>query len=83
MTQLSGDRLTALLDQMEAELEPEMERHIARWKYPKSVSAWKSEIKSFRSKLEKRPMIALQQIQKEFKIPQSEMDAMIAKYSTP
>ncbi len=81
MTQLSGESLTKLLDQMTKELEPEMERHIARWKYPKSISSWKSNIKTFRSNLEKRPMIALEHIRKEFKISESEMNALIAKYS--
>ncbi len=80
MTQLSSERLTALLDQMTAELEPEMQRHIDRWRYPRSMSNWKSSIKTLREKLEKRPMIALEHIQKEFKISQSEMDALIAKY---
>lgn len=83
MTQLSSERLTALLDQMTEELAPEMERHIARWNYPKSVSKWKSEIESLRKKVEKRPPIALEQIRKEFNIKQSEIDALIEKYSTP
>lgn len=83
MTQLSSDRLVALLDQMTAELEPEMARHIERWKHPTSISAWKSSVKTLREKLEKRPMLALQHIQKEFKISQSEMDALLAKYKNP
>ena len=80
MTQLSSERLTALLDKMTEELEPEMQRHIDRWKNPKSMSAWKKSIQTLRDKVAKRPMIALEHIQKEFKIPQSEMDALIAKY---
>ncbi len=83
MTQLSSDRLTALLDQMTAELEPEMARHIARWKHPGSVSSWKSSVKALRDKVSKRPMLALQHIQKEFKISDSELNALIAKYSQP
>ena len=83
MTQLSPERLTALLDQMTKELEPEMERHIERWKYPKSMSAWRSSVESLRKKLEKRPAIALEHIRKEFNIKQSEIDALIAKYQNP
>jgi hypothetical protein len=44
------------------------------------MSAWKKSIQTLRDKVAKRPMIALEHIQKEFKIPQSEMDALIAKY---
>ena len=47
------------------------------------MSKWKEEIKSLRDKLEKRPMIALEQICKEFSVSQSEMEALIAKYKTP
>ena len=83
MTQLSSERLVSLLDQMEAELEPEMERHIARWNKPKSISKWKEEIQSLRSKCEQRPEIALEHIRKQFNVPQSEIDALIAKYKTP
>ncbi len=83
MTQLSPERLTALLDQMTKELEPEMARHIERWKYPKSMSDWRSSIETLRKKLEKRPAIALEHIRKEFNIKQSEIDALIAKYQNP
>ncbi len=83
MTHLSSDRLTALLDQMTKELEPEMERHIERWRFPKSMSQWRSSIETMRRKLEKRPAIALEQIRKEFNIKQSDIDALIEKYQTP
>ncbi len=83
LTQFSTERLTALLDQMESELEPEMERHIARWKYPKSVSAWKENVASLRRILEKRPDIVLGQIKKEFKLSDKEMNELIEKYKQP
>ena len=66
---------------MVAELEPEMERHIARWKSPSSVSAWKSEVETLRKKFTQRPQYALEHIRKEFKISESEMNALIAKYT--
>ena len=83
MTQFSAERLTALLDQVVSELEPEMARHIARWGHPKSVSAWKSNVESLRKNLEKRPELALEHIRKEFKVSESEMNELIAKYQNP
>ncbi len=80
MTQFHPDRLNALLDQMVSELEPEMERHIKRWNNPKSVSEWKKEVEVLRKKFTQRPEYALKHLRKEFSIPQSELDALIAKY---
>ena len=81
MTRFSANSTTALLDRVASELEPEMERHIARWGHPKSMSAWKSSVQSLRNKLEKRPSIALEHLRKEFKLSTAEMDALIAKYT--
>ena len=81
MTRFSAENLTALLDQVASELEPEMERHIARWNHPKSVSAWKNSVESLRNKLIKRPAIVLEHLRKEFKLSTAEMDALIAKYT--
>ena len=80
-THFNNERLNALLDQMISELEPEMERHIARWKHPSSVSAWKSEVETLRKKFTQRPQYALEHMRKEFKLSQSDLDALIAKYS--
>ena len=80
MTQFSAERMTALLDQMTAELEPEMARHIERWKYPRSVSEWKKAIESLRNKLIQRPDNALEHIRKEFKLSTEELEALKAKY---
>lgn len=82
MTQFTPERLTALADQMEAEYEPEMARHIARWKHPSSVSAWKKEVDALRKTAVYRSGIILEQVQKEFRVSKEEMDALIAKYST-
>ena len=80
MTQFSAQNMTALLNRMVKELEPEMERHIAKWGYPTSISKWKSEIDALRKKLEQRPQYALEHLRKEFKISTSDMNALIAKY---
>ena len=80
MTRFSAENTTKLLDQMVSELEPEMERHIARWGHPKSVSAWKSNVEALRNKLIKRPDIALEQMRKEFNLSSAALDELIEKY---
>ncbi|MBR0424525.1 MAG: lamin tail domain-containing protein [Clostridia bacterium] len=81
MTQFSAETLLELFDRVVAEYEPEMQRHIARWGHPKSYSAWQKEVASLRNKIEQRPSIVLEQVRKEFKYSQADMDALIAKYS--
>lgn len=81
MTQFSADTLLELFDQVVAEYEPEMQRHIARWGHPKSYSTWKKEVAALRNKIELRPTVVLEQVRKEFKYSQADMDALIAKYS--
>ncbi len=83
MTQFTSERLIALLDQMEAELEPEMARHIERWSHPKSVADWKNNVQKLRSILEKRPEVVLEQVRKEFNVSKEDMNALIEKYSNP
>ncbi|MBO4879231.1 MAG: lamin tail domain-containing protein [Clostridia bacterium] len=52
---LNNDRLLPLFDSMVAEMEPEMNRHIARWNHPSSYSHWQSQIREYRSFLVERP----------------------------
>ena len=80
-TQFGNERLNALLDQMVSELEPEMARHIKRWGNPKSVSSWKSEVETLRKKFTQRPQYALEHMRKEFKLSESELNALIEKYT--
>ena len=80
MTWFTADRLVVLIDQMEAELEPEMARHVARWKYPSSVSTWKKEVQKLRELVVHRTEIILEQVRKEFGLSTVEMNALIEKY---
>ena len=59
---LNNDRLLPLFDSMKAEIDTEMDRHIARWGEPKSRSHWESEISDFRQALVARPAKAIQQL---------------------
>lgn len=79
-TFFTEQRLTALIDQMAAEMEPEMARHIKRWGYPKSLSAWHNSVEGLKKVMRRRCEIILEQVRKEFHLSQSEMDALIAKY---
>lgn len=75
------ERMTSLLDEMMEEYEPEMGRHIRRWGQIRSVDKWKSNCETLRIILERRPENILEQLRKEFGVSQSEIDALVAKYS--
>lgn len=79
-TQFSSQRLLKLFDEVVAEYEPEMQRHISRWGTPSSISKWRTEVAALRKKVEQRPNVVLEQLRKEFNVPKDEMDALIAKY---
>ncbi len=73
------NRLTALLDDMAAQLRAELPRHIQRWGEPRSLSAWESEIAALGKCLEERPKYALQYLQREFGFTDAQMAAWEAK----
>lgn len=74
---LTSERLTSLLDTYQAELAPEMARHIEKWGDPSSVSAWEKYVSSLRSCLEQRRDYALKAMQKEFGISSEKMQSYI------
>lgn len=76
---LNNDRLLPLLDSMAAEIEPEMERQIARWGHPVSMSHWKSEIAKLRQNLVERPQYSKQNLMFVMKLSQSAYDALEAE----
>jgi len=66
VNQFDPERLTAILDELASEMEPEMKRHIDRWGYPNSLSRWKNEIEDIRSFVQKRPDYALKNLKSTF-----------------
>jgi hypothetical protein len=50
------------LDKMQAELEPEMQAQISRWRSPASLEKWKEEIAKMRAFAERRPQIQAEQL---------------------
>lgn len=79
-TDLSVERLQALLDTMESELAPEMEGHIALYHAPASVDAWHEEIAVMRSEIEKRHAAIQKQLMEEFGLSEKEWAVIIHKY---
>ncbi len=67
------EKLLALFDEMVAEMEPEMERHISRWRAPSSMSAWESHIKDVRHFLEVRTRNVKQHLKREFNLSNERM----------
>ena len=67
------EKLLALFEQMVDELEPEMARHIARWGYPKSMSAWKNDIDEIRDFLTVRTKNVKKHLQSYFHLSDARM----------
>ncbi|HWR18822.1 MAG TPA: lamin tail domain-containing protein [Clostridia bacterium] len=66
INQFDPERLTAILDELSSEMEPEMQRHIDRWGSPSSLSRWKNELNDIRSFVQKRPEYALKNLRNTF-----------------
>ena len=49
------EKILPILDEMVAEIEPEMQKQIQRWGAPGSMQSWKNNVATFRSLLQRRP----------------------------
>ena len=74
-----AEDLTKTFDEMVAELEPEMGRHIQRWGTPSSVTQWKANLSEIRYFLENRQEKALQQIKNYFGLSDAQMQEFTDK----
>ena len=70
------DKLVALLNTMQAEMEPEMQRQVSRWGQPSSMSSWKSEMNELKSLLQQRPTSAKQLLINNFSFSQAELQEL-------
>ncbi len=70
------EKLLSLFDEMIAEMEPEMERHIKRWGWPRSMSQWRSDVKDLRSFLEVRTQKAKKHLKDFFNLSSERMDEL-------
>lgn len=75
----NNDRLLPLYDSMAEQLAAEMERHIARWGKPASVSQWERNIAVLRDGISGRADIALSQLKRQYNLSESEYAAYEAQ----
>lgn len=67
-TALKPTMLKAVIDDIQAAVEPEMTRHIQRWKIPSGLASWRSNVNVMRSFAEQRPFHAWSHIRQFFNI---------------
>lgn len=73
-TEFSVARLQTLLDEVAGALRPEMERHIALYHAPASLTDWENAVASMRKEIEKRHEEIQNQLCSEFHLKRSEWD---------
>ena len=81
MTTFAPERAVRILNELKEEMAPEMKRHIARWKNPSSYDKWLSNVKAVQRWMEQRPEYALNNLKSYFKLSQSYIDELVAKYT--
>ena len=81
VTTFAPDRAVRILNELKEEMAPEMKRHIAHWKKPASYDKWISEVNAIQQWMEQRPQYALNNLKSYFKLSQSYIDELVAKYT--
>lgn len=71
--QFAPERLNGILDDYVSQLEPEMQRHIARWGTPRTMEKWHESLDVIRMFINKRPENALNNLQRYFGISDEKM----------
>jgi len=59
---LTVQNILQQIEDFEERYQVEMERHIARWRYPKTMQEWRDEVEEMKTFARKRPEIVLKQI---------------------
>lgn len=73
------ENLLPLVDEMAAEMEPELGKQIAKFGQPSSVSAWKSEVEAFKQQLRVRPIYAKQMVKSYFNLSDEKMKELFPR----
>ena len=81
VTTFAPERAVRILNELRAEMEPEMKRHIARWKNIGSYDKWVSNVNALQHWMEQRPQYALDNLRSYFKLSQSYIDELVEKYT--
>ena len=76
------NRVLNVFDDMVSQMEPEMERHIARWGTHKDIDSWKEQTSSFRIALEMRREIVLPQMARYFSVSDEYLNKLINEVSS-
>ncbi|MDR2515036.1 MAG: CotH kinase family protein [Christensenellaceae bacterium] len=72
----TSERLVKLIEEQEAAMLPEMERHFARWPEDGSVSSWQKSVSRIKEWVQKRPDYVLENCESYFKLNDTEMKAL-------
>lgn len=67
------ERVISFIDQLAANIEPEMHRSVQRWSRPSSIAAWETQVERLRDFARRRPGIILTYIQRHFQLSDEEM----------
>ena len=81
VTTFAPDRAVRILNELKEEMAPEMRRHIARWKNPGTYDKWLNNVNAVQRWMEQRPQYALSNLKSYFKLSQSYIDELVAKYT--
>ena len=81
VTSFAPERAVRILNELKEEMAPEMKRHIARWKNPGSYDKWLNNVNALQRWMEQRPEYALSNLKSYFKLSQSEIDELVARYT--
>ena len=74
------DKSLDLFDELVAQMETEMKRHIARWHIPSSYSAWQGKIRNMRTVISNRPKALARQMQNVFGVSASRMAELFPQW---
>ncbi|MFN3556000.1 MAG: CotH kinase family protein [Bacteroidales bacterium] len=67
-TSFSANRITHVIDSLEAVLLPEMTEHIDRWRRPTSITHWQQQVQRMRTFGQQRPAFMRQHIRNQFNL---------------
>ena len=67
------EHVISLIDELAANIEPEMPRHTARWRFPSSVETWQESVEDLRIFARQRPLIVARQVQQHFNLSNEDM----------
>lgn len=66
---LSTPRMLAMIDRMSAQLAPEMQEHLSRWRVPATMGDWERHVNALRTFARERPAFMRQHLVSYFRLP--------------